>query len=123
MDGSERTVLSNSTLIQPNGIVVDISEGRVYWLDAIMDVIEYINVDGTGFARLETEDNGLDIPFALAVVGNLLYWTDRGLSSISVRHKINSNSTVIITVDTTTSTPGGIISIAPGIQPQRKRDK
>ena len=48
MDGQNRTVLHNTLLTWPNGITIDYSAQKLYWVDAFLDKIEYSGVDGTG---------------------------------------------------------------------------
>ena len=48
MDGQNRIVLHNTLLTWPNGITVDYSAQKLYWVDAFLDKIEYSDVDGTG---------------------------------------------------------------------------
>ena len=48
MDGQNRTVLHNTLLTWPNGITIDYSAQKLYWVDAFLDKIEYSDVDGTG---------------------------------------------------------------------------
>lgn len=40
MDGSSRHVLVNDDIHWPNGIALDLEEGKVYWSDAKTDKIE-----------------------------------------------------------------------------------
>ena len=55
LDGSERRVIVNTSLGWPNGVAVDVGEGRIYWGDARTDVIEVAFLNGTGRRRLVTE--------------------------------------------------------------------
>ena len=47
MDGSDRTVIVNSSLSWPNGLAFDRNEGRIYWADAKTDRIEYAFINGS----------------------------------------------------------------------------
>lgn len=46
MDGSAITSLVTSTIKWPNGITVDYEEDYVYWVDAGVDRIERITING-----------------------------------------------------------------------------
>lgn len=56
LDGSNRTVLVNTSLSWPNGIAVDFADQRIYWGDGMKDRIEMINADGTNRRVLVSED-------------------------------------------------------------------
>ena len=47
MDGHSKGVVVNSDIIMPNGLVIDIPNSRLYWVDARKDSIESCNVDGS----------------------------------------------------------------------------
>lgn len=55
MDGTDRTILVGEDLGWPNGLAVDSSEGKLYWADAKLDVIEYVNLNGSGRKILVAE--------------------------------------------------------------------
>ena len=46
MDGKERHVIVRSNLTWPNGLAIDYSELRLYWVDAGTKRIEYTDLDG-----------------------------------------------------------------------------
>ncbi len=46
MDGLERHVIVRSNLTWPNGLAIDYSEMRLYWVDAGTKSIEYADLDG-----------------------------------------------------------------------------
>ena len=48
MDGSNRSMLFNTSLGWPNGLALDYVENKIYWGDAKTDKIEVANVNGTG---------------------------------------------------------------------------
>ena len=116
MDGTGRVVLHDAGLSQPNGIAVDIQLQRVYWIDAVEQIIEYSNVDGTGRTILETQANGLAQPFSLALGDDILYWNDWTNRSVFATHKINGDSILTI-VDNTFTRPNGIVAVAESVQP------
>uniref|UniRef100_A0A3B3RJA6 EGF-like domain-containing protein n=1 Tax=Paramormyrops kingsleyae TaxID=1676925 RepID=A0A3B3RJA6_9TELE len=73
LDGSQRDVLVHIGISWPNGLTIDYQEGLLYWCDAGTDKIERIN--------LETGENREVVlepihPFALAVYGGHIFWTD-----------------------------------------------
>ena len=116
MDGTGRVVLHDAGLSQPNGIAVDIQLQRVYWIDAVEQIIEYSNVDGTGRTILETQANGLAQPFSLALLGDILFWNDWTNQSVFATHKINGDSILTI-VNDTVYRPNGIVAVDVTVQP------
>lgn len=83
LDGSERMVLVNASIQLVNDLALDLEENKLYWCDSRMDVIERINLDGTGRERVfppsgagDDAVNPLPNPFALVVYGDYLYWAD-----------------------------------------------
>jgi len=71
LDGSERTVVINSSLAWPNGLAIDQLERRLYWADAELDCIEMAFVNGSG--RRVLLSNDLPHVFGFALLGMLLF--------------------------------------------------
>lgn len=46
LDGSKRRAVITRDLIRPHGLALDFDLDRLYWCDALRDVIEYANFDG-----------------------------------------------------------------------------
>lgn len=66
LDGQERHVLVNTSLGWPNGLALDVQEGKLYWGDAKTDKIE---VSGPHGGARSVEPSGTDLqpacPWAL----------------------------------------------------------
>nr|XP_040223812.2 low-density lipoprotein receptor-related protein 4 isoform X2 [Anopheles coluzzii] len=73
MDGENRVDLITEGLGWPNGLAVDRAAKRIYWADAQMKTIESCTLSGG--ARTKVVEN-LPHPYALAVTGRTIYWTD-----------------------------------------------
>jgi len=84
MDGDMRTTLHSTGLVWPNGITLDYSTERLYWVDAFLNRMEYSFYDGSQRTILIS---GLSHPFALTVFGDLVYWTDWSHNSVFSTHK------------------------------------
>lgn len=67
LDGTDRTVVINSSLVWPNGLAVDRLERRLYWADAELDRIEMAFVNGSDRRVLVCED--LPHVFGFALLG------------------------------------------------------
>ena len=74
MDGSNRTVIHNTSLVWPNALTLDIQNQVLYWADANLDKIEKSNVDGTD--RVLLAQAGVEHPFGMVVREDFLYFTD-----------------------------------------------
>ena len=84
MDGQDRTELINTDLVEPYGIAIDYPEQKIYWIDAVLNKIEYCNPDGSGRVSLTTlpAGFGLGLPYSLSLQGNYLYWTEQENQSL-----------------------------------------
>jgi len=67
LDGTNRTVVINSSLVWPNGLAIDRLEHRLYWADAELDQIETAFVNGSD-RRVLVSDN-LPHIFGFALLG------------------------------------------------------
>lgn len=56
LDGTDRIVLVNTLIGWPNGLAIDRIQRKLYWADAKLDRIEYINLDGSGRKVLVSEN-------------------------------------------------------------------
>lgn len=81
MDGSHRRVLINDRLGYPSGVTIDVlGQGRVYWADSKLNVIESSKPDGTD--RRVVISGELWHPFSLDVFEDQVYWTTRDTGEI-----------------------------------------
>jgi len=67
LDGTDRKVVVDSSLVWPNGLAIDRLEHRLYWADAELDRIEMAYVNGSGRRVLVSED--LSHVFGFALLG------------------------------------------------------
>ncbi|XP_061523276.1 low-density lipoprotein receptor-related protein 6 isoform X2 [Phycodurus eques] len=94
LDGTERVVMVNTSLGWPNGLALDYDERKIYWGDAKTDMIEVMNMDGTG-RRVLVEDK-LPHIFGFTLLGDFIYWTDWQRRSIERVHKHTAEREIII---------------------------
>ena len=80
MDGTNRTIVHNTSLVWPNALTLDISTQTLYWADANLDKIERSNVNGGG--RVVLAQAGVVHPFGIALEAGNLYFTDWSDNSI-----------------------------------------
>ena len=96
----------------------------MYWSDADLERLEYISFDGTGRTLLETEDTGLQDPFAVSVGDDILFWSDLDTNSVYATHKEHGSDDgngYFATVATFTSAPFGVEALLSDRQPLSKK--
>ncbi|EDV50169.1 protein cueball [Drosophila erecta] len=89
LDGNNRTVIINSTIDMPRGIVVDQLSDRLFWIDDLKGVffaIESSKLDGSD--RLVVLKDKHHEPLNLAVTNDAIYWTDRTTRSVWSHPKV-----------------------------------
>ena len=63
------------------GIALDVSGGKMYWVDTRIDAIRRANLDGSGVVNLVT-DLGSPTGLALDISGGKMYWLDSSTDKI-----------------------------------------
>ncbi|XP_060522093.1 prolow-density lipoprotein receptor-related protein 1 isoform X3 [Cylas formicarius] len=92
----------------PNAITLDHKAQKLYWGDARLDKIERCEYDGT--KRVTLAKVTPQHPFALAVYGDFLYWTDWMLHAVLRADKFTGQYVVVLRRDV--AKPMGIVTIA-----------
>lgn len=87
MDGTQRRPLVTENIYWPNGLTIDYTTDRIFWIDAKHLVVESAHIDGTD--RKKVVSRGLYHPFAITVFEDAIYWTDWHFKSISLANKNN----------------------------------
>ena len=98
LDGSHRITLVNTSVAWPNGITIDFHEQKLYWVDAKLDKIEIMNLDGSN--RRVILDHKLQHVFGFTVLGDRLFWTDWKRNAIESVNKTTGGdrNTIIDTI-------------------------
>uniref|UniRef100_A0A673WK35 Low density lipoprotein receptor-related protein 2a n=1 Tax=Salmo trutta TaxID=8032 RepID=A0A673WK35_SALTR len=94
-DGSHALSIVNTTLGWPNGLAIDWSSMRLYWVDAFFDKIEHSTFDGQNRLSLERITQ-ISHPFGLTIFGGYAYFTDWRLGGIVRVRKTDGGEMVII---------------------------
>ncbi|XP_070563499.1 low-density lipoprotein receptor-related protein 4-like isoform X2 [Ptychodera flava] len=77
MDGSQRHVLIDSHIGWPNGLAIDFTSRRLYWIDAKLHVLATSDMHGKDRIDLIKGDHRqLRHPFSIAVFEDRVYWSD-----------------------------------------------
>ena len=111
MDGTDRIALVTSNITWPNGVTLDTSAKKLYWIDADKDTISSIDYDGKNRQIIFQESSlalsqfhGFDLDFS----GDSMYYTD-WLSNAIHGIKISTGVEFInISVPTTNSIKGAM---------------
>ncbi|XP_071950857.1 uncharacterized protein [Antedon mediterranea] len=104
-DPSTRTSIVTTNLLFPNGLVLSVPNGKMYWCDAGTDQIEEANLDGT--ERRIIISIAKKHPFGLEMYGNYLYWTDwtpGDIHRVAIKTGISSR----VSGDKRLTKPGGL---------------
>lgn len=89
MDGTRASYLVADAVAWPNGLAYDRPTDRLYWCDAKLNTIEYLELDTMKRAVLLQRD---DVhPFGLAVFESTVYWSDWSSSSIEMFNKYDGS--------------------------------
>uniref|UniRef100_I3JQD0 EGF-like domain-containing protein n=1 Tax=Oreochromis niloticus TaxID=8128 RepID=I3JQD0_ORENI len=94
-DGSHALSIVNTTLGWPNGLAIDWSSMRLYWVDAFFDKIEHSNFDGRNRLSLDRISQ-ISHPFGLTIFEGYAYFTDWRMGSIVRVRKTDGGEMVII---------------------------
>ena len=101
LDGSnvQDLVIREHGLSWPQGIALDVAEGKMYWTDSGTDKIQRANLDGSNVQDLVIREHGLSWPqgIALDVAEGKMYWTDSGTDKIQRANLDGSNVQDLVT--------------------------
>ena len=92
MDGTHRQVLVDSHIKWPNGITLDYSAERLYWVDAKMNLIASCNFDGSKRRIVLANSQIVRHPFSITIFEDWIYWTDWEHQSIMRANKFNGSN-------------------------------
>ena len=120
MDGSDRTVLHNTSLVWPNGITLDIPSQTIYWIDASLDTIEFSYTDGTGRTLLERRSDEIFHPFSITLADDFLFWVDWVEQTIFTTHRDRPDDNIVRLnlFSSLLYPPHGIEAVTPERQPE-----
>ena len=113
MDGTERTVLHNTSLIWPYALTIDIETQTLYWADDVFNKVESSGVDGSN--RRLIPINGLDSPYSLAILNTTLYLTDRFRRSVEAIYNFNGSTVLLADF---CAPPYNVRVVHPSLQPE-----
>ncbi|XP_017777455.1 PREDICTED: low-density lipoprotein receptor-related protein 1 [Nicrophorus vespilloides] len=108
LSGFYKEFIITTDIRMPNGLTLDHKAQKLYWSDARLDKIERCEYDGTN--RVVLAKVMPQHPFALAVYGNLIYWTDWMLRAVLRADKLTGQDVTWLRRDV--KRPMGIIAVA-----------
>lgn len=103
--GMERIITTDIRM--PNAITLDYANHKLYWADARLDKIERADYDGNN--RVVITHSTPKHPFAMAIYGDFLFWTDWVLRAVLRANKYSGADVVWLRKDI--GRPMGIAAI------------
>ena len=76
MTGQQRSAIVTTGLHWPNGLTLDRDKNRLYWVDAYLHKLEYLDLNQNNRMTLISSSFYLSLPFGLTILEDKLYWTD-----------------------------------------------
>jgi len=116
MDGRNRSVIHNTSLVWPNGLTLDYSTQVLYWADANLDKIESSNVDGSN-RRVLVNIAGYH-PFGITLFEDTLYFSDWIINGIRTTNKSGGQSVQTLYQTDCSLHPYGVQVFSEQRQPQ-----
>jgi low-density lipoprotein receptor-related protein 1 (alpha-2-macroglobulin receptor) len=118
MSGEHRRTIMHVRSIQgawPNGLTLDYTQRRVYWIDARSDSIHTTDYEGNDHHLVIRDQETLSHPFGISLFENHVYWTDWRTNSVIRANKWNGSDVVVI--QRTQTQPFGIQILHSSRQP------
>lgn len=106
--GYRRRMIIDTQIRMPNAITLDHKAQKLYWSDARLDKIERCDYDGNH--RVVLAKVTPQHAFAIAVYGDLIFWTDWVLHAVLRADKLTGQNVVWLRKDV--AKPMGIVAIA-----------
>ncbi|KAF5294104.1 hypothetical protein FQR65_LT10928 [Abscondita terminalis] len=99
LTGYGRETIVNTDIRMPNALTLDHQAHKIYWGDARLDKIERCEYDGS--SRVVLAKITPQHPFALAVYGDFIFWTDWILHAVLRVDKLTGQNVVCLTPSAT----------------------
>ena len=96
MDGDDRRILVKRGLSSPNGLTLDDTNNRLYWVDSGFDTLEYYDLERHTITTLIDSYSILRYPFGLTSLDGQLYWTDWYLDVVNQADKETASNIMVV---------------------------
>ncbi len=97
MDGDKRRLLVRRGLYYPNGLTLDDTNNRLYWVDSFFYTLEYYDLQRHTITTLIDSSSILWYPFGFTSLDDQLYWTDQYREAVyQADKKTASNPKVLV---------------------------
>lgn len=91
LDGKESKTIMSTNLSWPNGLSLDLSEQKLYVLDALTATVSSCNYDGSNRKLVFRSEETLKQAFGLSVYDRRLYWDSWRTHGIHSRNVVGGN--------------------------------
>ncbi|KAL9989114.1 hypothetical protein ACROYT_G003625 [Oculina patagonica] len=96
MDGDKRRMLVRRGLHNPNGLTLDDTKNRLYWVDSSLDTLEYYDLERHTITTLLDRSSILSHPFGLTSLDDQLYWTDSNRYAVYQADKTTASNPKVL---------------------------
>ncbi|XP_067949899.1 low-density lipoprotein receptor-related protein 2-like [Watersipora subatra] len=97
MDGTDKMIIVSEDLMSPQGIVTDIVNQRLYWIDSSTDKLEMSDYNGLGRKILLNGGQTIPHPYDLTINGHMLYITDKTKLGVFTLDVLDPRNTLQLT--------------------------
>ena len=95
MDGNatSRQIVVNKNIVWPNGLTIDYTTDRIWWVDAKLATVESADFNGH-YRRVMLR--GLHHPFGITIFQSNIYWTDWSKEAVYKANKYNGSEITLL---------------------------
>src|SRR5436305_326211 len=96
--GGHDLTISGTTVVGPEGVVIDAAAGKLYWVDYDGNKISGANLDGSGGGDLTITGAPVDLPAGVAIdpAANRIYWANDGTPRAIAFAPLNGGAATIV---------------------------
>ena len=97
MDGTNRQAIITTKIFWPNGLTLDLTRERIFFVDSHLDYIESCDYFGQKRTQILANDLLLHHPHGIAYFENNIFWVDRGHRQLVKINRFDTRNKTYIT--------------------------